>query len=191
MRGRKPTPVELQRRRGNPGHRPLPDPVLVGGRVTEPPPPPDHLPEDARRAWDVFVPTLCGIGALDAVDLIALEGACVAYGRARQAARVIAEQGHVVEGSMGQMVEHPSLGTERAEWALFLRFAEQYGLTMLARTRAGLAELQRRSLAEELGTIFAQAPAAIDGDAVEVCGECGSRKGRRHADHCSRRRRRG
>ena len=39
---------------------------------------------------------------------------------------------------------------ERDAQAAFLRLAEQYGLTPLARTRLGLVALKRRSLQEEL-----------------------------------------
>ena len=44
----------------------------------------------------------------------------------------------------------PALRVERDAWQAFLRFAEQYALTPVARTRLGLAELHRRTLAEEL-----------------------------------------
>ena len=76
--------------------------------------------------------------------------AATAYSRFRQAKRVIDEQGTLSRGSTGQITEHPALATERQAQAIYLRFAEQYALTPVARTRLGLAELHRRSLADEM-----------------------------------------
>ncbi len=149
MRGRKPKPVEVRRREGNPGRRPLPAPVVVDGRPVELDPP-DHLPDDAGEFWEAVVPTLARAGVLDGVDRPMLELASVQFARARQAARVVAEEGHAARGATGQLIEHPSMGTERDAMALFMKFAEQFPLTPIARTRVGLAELQRHSLVEEL-----------------------------------------
>lgn len=169
MQGRKPKPVETRRREGNPGRRPLPEPVRVDGRTVSPPEPPDHLPEDARAAWDRIVPALCNIGLLDGIDAFALEAMCVQWARAQQAGRVVAEQGHITLGSTGQLVEHPALGIERQAQQMFLRFAEHYALTPVARTRLGLAELQRRSLADEMARALGDVDVEV-GDAVEVGG---------------------
>jgi P27 family predicted phage terminase small subunit len=154
MRGRKPTPVEQRIAEGNPGKRPLPEPVVLE-RVREGDDhplltPPDHLPKAAKEAWLQTVPTLAKVGLLDSVDVLALEAMCIQYARARQAGVIIAAQGPVTRGSTGQLREHPSIATERNAHAMFLRFAEQYALTPSARTRLGLAELQRRQATEEL-----------------------------------------
>jgi phage terminase small subunit len=53
-------------------------------------------------------------------------------------------------GSKNQLAEHPALASERVAMTVFLRFAEQYALTPLARTRLGMVELQRRSMQDEL-----------------------------------------
>lgn len=97
-----------------------------------------------------MVPILGRAGILDGVDRPMLELAAVQYARACQASRVVAQEGHATRGSTGQLTEHPSVATERNAMALFLKFAEHYALTPVARTRLGLAELQRRSLADEL-----------------------------------------
>jgi P27 family predicted phage terminase small subunit len=149
-RGRPPKPAETRLLEGNPGHRPIPEPVVMGGRPAEPPGPPDHLDEDASAWWREAIPVLHSVGILDTVDTAALEMAATAYSRFRQAKRVIDVDGVTSEGSMGQIREHPALAIERAAQQTYLRFAEQYALTPSARTRLGLAELHRKSLESEM-----------------------------------------
>ncbi len=149
MRGRKPKPIEQRRREGNPGKRELPDAVVIGGRAVSLEPP-AGLDEDASAFWAKAVPVLAEVGLLDVVDEGALEMLCTQYARAVQARRIIEDQGLLARGSTGQLVEHPAIATERNAAQAFLRFAEQYALTPVARTRLGLAELQRKSLAQEM-----------------------------------------
>lgn len=150
MTGRKPKPVEQRRREGNPGKRKLPQPVLIAGRSAPEPPP--GLPPEALDVWHAVVPTLQQVGLLDAVDAVALEGLCVLVARAREARKLLAREGLVTKTDRGTPIVHPALRVERDAWRAFLAFAEQYALTPVARTRLGLAELQRRSLADELAT---------------------------------------
>jgi P27 family predicted phage terminase small subunit len=174
MRGRKPTPIEQRVRQGNPQRRPLPAPVVVGERVDQLEPPAD-LPEEAREAWREVVPKLSESGLLQGVDRLALELMFTQYARAKQAGRVVAEQGHVALGSTGQITEHPSMATERNATNLFAKFMEQYGLTPVARTRLGLAELERVSLAKQMERELGPNPLTdppkgevVEGEAVEA-----------------------
>lgn len=151
--GRKPKPVEQRVAEGNPGHRPLPDVVkLPGAYVTEQTfaEPPDHLPDSAKTWWLKAVPVLRQAGVLETVDEAALEMMAVQYARMRQAGRIVDRDGPVARGSTGQFKEHPMLETERKAMGAFLRLAEQFALTPVARTRLGLAALQARTLHEEL-----------------------------------------
>lgn len=152
MRGRRPKPVEQRIAEGNPGHRPLPEPLLVAGRLTanELAAPPDDLPADAKRLWLGDVQRIIDAGIADRVDRASLEALCVAYARAKQAGRVVSKVGLFTEGSRGQLREHPAVKIERESWTWFQRMAEQYGMTPVARTRLGQAELHRRTLAAEL-----------------------------------------
>jgi len=122
--------------------------VLVAGRAA--PSPPTGLPAEARDVWDTIVPTLEKVGLLDGIDAVALEGLCVLVARARAARELVERDGIVAHTAKGVPVVHPAVRVERDAWQAFLRFAEQYALTPVARTRLGLAELQRRSLADEL-----------------------------------------
>src|SRR4051794_28305836 len=105
--GRKPTPVEQRKLEGNPGHRPLPEPLLIAGRphlheLMEPPP---HLPVEAHAFWTETVAHLVDCGLVDRVDAAALDQLATAYARWRQAGQVIADLAEV-------------MGEGRAGWAL-------------------------------------------------------------------------
>lgn len=152
MNGRKPKPVEQRRREGNPGRRPLPETVQVGGR---PDPsvfakPPAHLEKEAKAFWKDAVQTLADVGVLDQVDGAALEMLATQYARVRQAQAAVKKHGLFTTGSVGQTREHPALRIEREATAAFMRIAEHFALTPVARTRLGLAELHRRSMAKEM-----------------------------------------
>lgn len=152
MRGRKPKPLEQKVAEGNPGKRPLPEPMLVAGRpaLNELSEPPEHLPPEAKEFWRDSICRLVEVGIIDRVDVPVLEQLATQYARIRQAQRVLAEDGHFTRGSVGQIREHPALKIERDATTMFLKIAEHYALTPIARTRLGLAELHRRSLSQEL-----------------------------------------
>jgi P27 family predicted phage terminase small subunit len=153
MRGRKPKPVEQRHREGNPGHRDVPEAVLVGGRprLEECSEPPEHLPAPAKEFWRFSVERLIEAGIVDLVDLPALEGLCITYARARQAGRVVERVGHFQVGTRGQTIQHPALRVEREAWRDFYSMAEHFAITPIARTRLGLANLQGKRLREEMG----------------------------------------
>lgn len=162
IKGRKPKPVEVRRLEGNPRKHPMPEPLHVGGRLIGELEPPEDLPEDGRKVWEQIVPRLAEVGIVDKVDTFALEAMCTQWARAKQASRIIADQGHVTLGSTGQLVEHPALQTERTAYQQFLRFAEHFALTPVARTRLGLAELERSSLAREMAGALADVDVDIE-----------------------------
>ena len=149
MKGRKPKPVEVRRREGNPRKRPLPEPVLIGGRAA--PRMPSYLPQQAKTAWRQIVPRLHEVGMLDRVDGPALEALCVQVGIMRQATEEIAAlDGLVATGSQGQPVAHPLLSVLTSAQNAVRQWTERFGLDPSTRTRLGLSELHRRSLASEL-----------------------------------------
>jgi P27 family predicted phage terminase small subunit len=152
MRGRKPKPVEQRIAEGNPRKHAVPQPLLVSGRpnLHELDEPPDHLPEEAKEFWTTSVTRLIEVGIIDRVDIPMLEQLAVQYARIRQAQRVIAEDGHYSRGAAGQLRRHPAVDIETNATAMFAKLAEHFALTPIARTRLGLAELHRRSLATEL-----------------------------------------
>jgi P27 family predicted phage terminase small subunit len=152
MKGRKPKPVEQRVAEGNPRKHPIPQPMLVAGRPSlhELDEPPEHLPPEAKEFWTTAITRLIEVGIIDRVDVPVLEQLAVQYARIRQAQRVLAEDGHYSRGAAGQLKEHPAMKIEMNATTLFMKIAEHYALTPIARTRLGLAELHRRSLAVEL-----------------------------------------
>jgi P27 family predicted phage terminase small subunit len=98
---------------------------------------------------------------IDLVDEAALRMLSIQYARWLGAGRTIAEDGMFTVGSRGQPKEHPAVRVERDATVLYSRMAEQFGLTPMARTRLGLAELHRRSLHAEMDR-------ALDGPAIEA-----------------------
>lgn len=162
--GRKPIPLEKRRAMGAKvdttinGKRVTAkvddlSPVLVGGR----PEPgedfaiaPEWLPADAKEAWNRDVQKIIEVGIADRIDHGALEALCVCYARAKQSGRVVASEGLFIQAQKGQLREHPAVKIERDAWNQYLRLAEQFGITPIARTRLGIAELGRRTLAHDL-----------------------------------------
>lgn len=148
MRGRKPKPVEQRRREGNPGHRPLPETVLVGGRGV--PKKPAGLPTEAKKAWDDLAPLLHKANMLDKADLFAFECLVLQVARMKEATAHINEHGITIEGSMGQQVENPMIRAERAAQSEVRKWCERFGLDPSSRTRMGLAEQSRKPPEKEL-----------------------------------------
>jgi P27 family predicted phage terminase small subunit len=170
MRGRKPKPVEQRRLEGGSdvSHRAVAQPMLIAGRPAhELDDPPDDLPLDGKAFWVTTVRRLVEVGMLDLVDETALRMLATQYARWREAGRIVDEHGHLTHGAAGQWREHPALKIEREAHGLFLKTAEQFGLTPMARTRLGLAELHRRSLHGEMERTLG-GTGALDGEVVAV-----------------------
>lgn len=176
MRGRKPRPSELRLLEGNPGHRPVPQPVVIAGRPVpgELEEPPEHLPDDAKDFWRVTVPRLVSAGIVDRVDIPALIALATQYDVMVKARRVIAQKGLFARGSTGQIVEHPAVKIERNAAKAFQSLSEQFGITPVARVRLGKAELERQSLDQALKEVIPgqtgelQPVDTIDGTAEEL-----------------------
>lgn len=158
MKGRPPKPIEQREREGNLGKRPLPAPVKIDGELVKP-----ELPGFASQLWDDVVPTLQAAGVVAGVDAPTLESMCLAWERLQQARVILDAQGVTALGSMGQLVEHPMIGTERAARAEFLRHAEQFGMTAAARARIAMtANVAHAAAVGELATVIDLTPVEMD-----------------------------
>ena len=147
-------------------HRAMPEPLLVAGRPEhELDKPPAGLPLEAKRYWRKTVARLVEVGMIDLVDETGLKMLSTQYARWVGAGETIAKEGMFTVTAKGQPALHPAVREERDATILYLRAAEQFGLTPMARTRLGLAELHRRSLHMEMDRAL-DAP-AIDGEAVD------------------------
>jgi phage terminase small subunit len=145
-------PPEIRKREGNPGHRPLPEPLLVAGRpdLQAFATPPATLDRDATEFWRDSVTLLIEAGVVDLVDKPSLMIGATIYARVLQCQRLIAERGLFSPGSTGQIREAPWVKLERDSMVTFMRWAESHALTPVARTRLGLAQLHGKAMAKEL-----------------------------------------
>jgi P27 family predicted phage terminase small subunit len=159
MRGRKPKPIEFKEDDGNPGRRPLPEKIIEASGL--PAEPPALLGPAGAEVYRKLVQRLGR--ALDEVDIFALTAMCIQWDRAAEAAGTIDQQGHYARGSMGQLVEHPALKTERAAHKAFVAFAAEYGATPVARARVAAAQ-SARAQAQELAEIVEADPVEIGED---------------------------
>ena len=150
--GTKPKPVEQRMREGTHRADRHPEAIVVAGRPVpaELATPPAHLPPDAKEFWKDAIVKLAEAGIVDFVDIPAFEMLATQYARVREAGRVVAKEGHLVPGSVGQPREHPALRIERDATKEFLKLAEHFALTPVARTRLGLAGLQAKTMAAEM-----------------------------------------
>jgi P27 family predicted phage terminase small subunit len=126
--------------------------------------PPDDLPPEAIEFWTDTVVLLCKTGIVHKADRSALVALSVQWARAERARKVLFEEGYFALGSMGQIVEHPALSIERSAHSMFLRFAEQYGLTPIAREKIQSSLEKRQTNGRPMGSSSAkdrQAPPII------------------------------
>lgn len=96
--------------------------------------PPSTLNEHGRRHWHEIVAVLWPRGILEPVDTVALEGAAMAYGRAVECDRLVAERGPVFAGCV-----NPATNAAIKYWNLWRSFCSELGLSPCSRARLKLA----------------------------------------------------
>lgn len=150
MKGRPPKPTEQRLLEGNPGNRPIPAVVNIGGKPVIADKPPASLDAYGKRAWKDLVPLLIEGNVLDRVDTHVLTTVCNTVSRLERIRRAINKDGLTTEGSKGQLVAHPLLTHEANLTTLLLRLAEQFGMTPSARARLGLMQVEGASMTRQL-----------------------------------------
>ncbi len=143
-----PKPAEVRRRQGNPAKRKLPDTVMIGGRAA--PRMPAKLSPRAKTIWKQLVPHFAEIGMLDQVDGPALYGMCASIAMMQDAYEQLQREPLLVEGSMGQPRPNPLIQIFRDAQTDVRAWCDRFGLDPAARTRLGLQEQKRRTLAAEM-----------------------------------------
>jgi len=135
-------PSHLKLLRGNPGKRPIrpePEPAVP----TTPPDPPEFLDEHAKNEWWRVAPKLHALGSSTVLDLQPLAAYCQAYAHWITAERALAQMaagdprfsGLMITGSTGSHMANPLVKIARGAAADMLRFAAEFGLTPVARSR--------------------------------------------------------
>ena len=134
-------PFPLKVLRGNPGKRPLPNEP----QPTRPPTcpdPPSFIVGYADEWWTV-APELHALGLLTRIDVPSLAAYCAAYGHWRQAEETLARMaandpitgGLMIKTKYGDAVQNPLISLARKHAADMVRYASEFGLTALARSR--------------------------------------------------------
>lgn len=138
--------------KGSISKRQKPDVVTLAPRVEEHtiPDPPEDIPREGQELWQQVVPWLVAQNAIQVIDLPAVKSMCIHYAQMEKLRRVLDEDGYFVLGSSGQMTEHPGIRQFNNSSNMFLRYAQEFGLTTIARTRLGLMDVQRKSIASEM-----------------------------------------
>jgi len=140
------TPTHLKLLKGNPGKRPIrpePEPAVPA----TPPDPPEFLDEHAKNEWWRVAPELHALGLLTVLDLQPLAAYCQAYVHwvtaERALARMAAGDAHfcglMITGSTGSHMANPLVRVARNAAHDMLRFAAEFGLTPVARSRLSVA----------------------------------------------------
>ncbi|MCK1303899.1 phage terminase small subunit P27 family [Bradyrhizobium sp. 24] len=146
MAGPPPTPTHLKLLRGNPGKRRLhPEPEPQIAKVCPEPPP--FITGYAADEWWTVAPGLHRLGLLTTVDVAALSAYCYAYAQWRQAAEALARMADRDETMHGLLVKtvdgnarrNPLVKIANDAAEDMLRYAGEFGLTPIARTRLGAA----------------------------------------------------
>ena len=113
----------------------------------KPPEPPDFLNEDAVNEWWRVAPELHALGLLTVIDVMPLAAYCQTCAHWIAAERARAElaekdqvtKGMMITGSAGNQMVNPLVKVARNAAADMLRFAVEFGLTPVARSRLSVA----------------------------------------------------
>jgi P27 family predicted phage terminase small subunit len=140
--GPPPIPFPLKALRGNPGHqrlRPVAEP-LVPKSCPEPPP---FITGYAADEWWTVAPELHRLGLLTVADVASLGAYCYSYGQWRLAVEALARMadrdetmhGLLIKATDGNARRNPLIKIAADAAEDMLRFAGEFGLTPVARTR--------------------------------------------------------
>jgi P27 family predicted phage terminase small subunit len=146
--GRPPKPTEQKRAIGNPGRRPLPEPVVELAAAAHIPKPPRQLCEPGREAWDRLW-TAAQAWLSPKTDLNIMTRLCESIDLRAAIAEELAATGFMVKGSMGQVRVNPLLDKLLALDAQITKFEGLCGFTPADRARLGVAEVKRASAVED------------------------------------------
>lgn len=112
------------------------------------------LPEGLPR--EIFKRAIAELsGRLNDTDLEALRMMAWSIYRHQEAQQYVEDEGMVVETPFGPKV-NPMLKVARDEGSFYLKIADQYALTFIARLRAGLLQLAGHSMMKDLHSGIAE-----------------------------------
>lgn len=95
---------------------------------------PDGASAEVRAIWNYTVDQLDHMKVLTMADRDTLYAYCEAVATHRQACRIVARDGLIVEGQMGGPAKHPIAQVVRDQATLIRGLAQEFGLTPSARS---------------------------------------------------------
>ena len=153
MKGRKPVPTAIKQLRGtfredravsNEAEFDIPQRM---------PSPPEELNPDGEALWRSLGKRLLDRGLFTHGDYVALELLCVAYGRMKEANRMVAKTGTVHLSKNGNYFQNPYLGVANRAWDQVKSMLAEFGLTPAERTRV-LAAIRENEKEESLAELL-------------------------------------
>jgi P27 family predicted phage terminase small subunit len=139
--GRPPKPVEVKRRAGNPGKRPLPEPLRVLEPLDGPPDPLKRLQRAGVGLWELIWRD--GQDWLTPADVPLVQLLCEAADERERWLRAVQREGATYTNGTGRVWLHPGIGQSRALGQQMVSMLGQLGFTPADRARLGLAEVRR------------------------------------------------
>lgn len=152
QRGRKPKPTAIKVLEGNPGKRPI--------NFNEPHPEkklpicPDWLEDEAKAEWTRLAVPLHNLGLLTELDMAAFASYCQAYARWKEAEEFISQHGSIVKTKSGYWQQVPQVSISRANQAMMLKAAAEFGLTPSARSRIIAGNVDGKDTVDEMELIL-------------------------------------
>jgi P27 family predicted phage terminase small subunit len=129
-----PVPFVVAKLKGFPGKRAKrasPEPAIL----PKCPEPPEWLHEFAKQEWWRVAPQLHVLGLLSSVDIACLSAYCASYAIWREASGLLQAEGLTAETADGRQCRNVLTKTVRDAAADMVRYAGEFGLTPVARTR--------------------------------------------------------
>ena len=148
MPGPPPKPTERKRLAGNPGKRPLPQPLAIippadaASREI-----PEHLGDEGSRMWRMALSYAPWLASSDMTNLRLI---CEAMDRRSVLLAELQSQGYVLYTDKGYAYLNPAQGALTTTEAQITKWLSLLGLTPSDRSRLGVAEVKARSKLEEL-----------------------------------------
>lgn len=104
---------------------------------------PEWLEEEAKNEWNRLAEPLFRLGLLTELDMAVFASYCQAYARWREAEEFISQHGSIVKTKTGYWQQVPQVSIARANQAMMIKAAAEFGLTPSARSRlvAGGSEI--------------------------------------------------
>lgn len=157
-RPRKPTAMKIAE--GNPGNRPLPENEIIP--VSGLPEPPLHLTGYALEEWHRLAVALHGLQLFWESDAAVFAAYCESYGIWREASEerlhIIeekgAEAGLLMTTSTGSVIQHPLLGIMNVARRDMLKYAQEFGLTPVARARMASLGIMAKEKKSKFGDLL-------------------------------------